>query len=890
MALWCSSCVVGARGTKYERLNKSMSLPALREQYVNNTGLPDLAAIGGLAEQEAQRRLKQAGYNELPASRKRSLLIIAFDVVREPMFLLLIAAGTVYLLLGDVREALVLISSILVIMGITLYQEQKTERALEALRDLSSPRALVIRGGVQQRIAGREVVCGDILVLAEGDRVPADGILLWSLNLTVDESLLTGESVPVRKMAADRSAVPISMGRPGGDDLPCVFSGTLVTQGQGIAEVQATGMHTELGKIGTALQAVKPEKTRLQRETGRLVRLFALAGLMLCGLVVLLYGLFRGDWLGALLAGIALAMSLLPEEFPVVLTVFLALGAWRIAQRHVLTRRMPAIETLGAATVLCVDKTGTLTENRMTVRSLYTKGSSYQVQAGAQQALPDAFHELVACAELASQQDPFDPMEQALRGLSERTLSGTEHPPHDWTLLREYPLSPTLLAISHVWKPSPPEADYLIAAKGAPEAIADLCHLDEAGTEAVFAQVSRLASEGLRVLGVARARFQGASPLPGEQHDFTFEFVGLVGLADPVRPTVPAAIQECYTAGMRVIIMTGDYPLTAQRIARQIGLKPSDACITGPELEAMDDATLQERIQTIAIFARVVPEQKLRLVNALKANGEVVAMTGDGVNDAPALKSAHIGVAMGKRGTDVAREAAALVLLDDDFSSIVQAVRLGRRIYDNIRKALTYILAVHVPIAGIALLPLLFGWPLVLLPVHIVFLELIIDPASSVVFEAEPENPQVMKRPPRNPREPMFGKRALLVGIVQGIGVLATVLAVFLLAQYQRLDEPTTRALTFTTLVIANLGLILANRSHSRLILATLRARNAALWWIVGGTLLLLGLVLYVPGVRTLFDFSLLSPLELALCLAAGIISLLWFEVLKVITGRHDAH
>src|SRR5215469_55866 len=416
-------------------MNKSMSLPALREHSVNDTGLPDLAALGGLAEQEAQRRLKQEGYNELPTSRKRSLLTLAFDVVREPMFLLLLAAGTIYLLLGDVREALVLIGSILLIMGITLYQEQKTERALDALRDLSSPRALVIRGGEQQRISGRDVVRGDLVVLAEGDRVPADGILLWNLNLSVDESLLTGESVPVRKVAADRSAVPLSMGRPGGDDLRCVFSGTLVTQGQGIAQVQATGMHTEMGKIGTALQAVKPEKTKLQRETGRLVRLFAIEGLLLCGLVVLLYGLFRGDWLDALLAGIALAMSLLPEEFPVVLTVFLALGAWRIAQRHVLTRRMPAIETLGAATVLCVDKAGTLTENRMTVRSLYTRGSSYQVQADVQQPLPDAFGELVQLAELASQQDPFDPMEQALRALSERTLVATEHPPHGWTLL-----------------------------------------------------------------------------------------------------------------------------------------------------------------------------------------------------------------------------------------------------------------------------------------------------------------------------------------------------------------------------------------------------------------------------------------------------------------------
>ncbi|HET8852376.1 MAG TPA: HAD-IC family P-type ATPase, partial [Ktedonobacteraceae bacterium] len=612
-----------------------MSLLAPRQPGFINTDLPDLAAISGLSEQEAQRRLKQEGSNELPTTRKRSLLTIALDLVREPMFLLLIAGGAIYLLLGDVREALVLLGSILVIMGITFYQEQKTERALEALRDLSSPRALVIRGGEQQRIAGRDVVRGDMVLLAEGDRVPADAMLLWSLNLSVDESLLTGESVPVRKVAVDPSAVTGRMGRPGGDDLPFVFSGTLITQGQGIAEVQATGTHTELGKIGKALQTVEPEKTKLQRETGRLVRLFAITGITLCALVVVLYGLFRGDWLNGLLAGIALAMSLLPEEFPVVLTIFLALGAWRIAQRHVLTRRMPAIETLGSATVLCVDKTGTLTENRMAVRSLFTKGASYEVQADAQQPLPEAFHELVELSVLASQQDPFDPMEQALRGLGERFLSGTEHLPEDWTLLREYPLSPQLLAISHVWQPSQPEAASVIAAKGAPEAIADLCHLDTITKAAVFEQVKRMASEGLRVLGVAKARFEAASALPNEQHDFPFEFMGLVGLADPVRPTVPAAIRECYSAGMRVIMMTGDYPVTAQQIARHIGLRLSDACITGPELDAMDDATLQERIQTTAIFARVVPEQKLRLVNALKANGEVVAMTGDGVNDAP---------------------------------------------------------------------------------------------------------------------------------------------------------------------------------------------------------------------------------------------------------------
>ena len=867
-----------------------MSQASVQPSFVNSTGLPDLAAIGGLSEEEALRRLKHEGFNELPASRRRSLLSIVLSVVREPMILLLLAGCGVYLALGDTLEAVVLLASVLGIMGITLYQELKTEHALEALRDLSSPRALVIRGGAEQRIAGREVVRGDTVVLLEGDRVPADGILLWSLNLSVDESLLTGESVPVRKKAAGSGAGTESMGRPGGGDLPFVFSGTLVTQGQGIAEVTATDARTELGKIGTSLQQVQPEQTRLQQETGRLVRLLAVVALTLCTLVVLLYGFLRGNWLKGLLAGIALGMAIIPEEFPVVLTVFLALGSWRIAQRHVLTRRMPAIETLGEATVLCADKTGTLTENRMAVRELFAQGTSYQVQDDAQRPLPDEFHDLVELAVLASQQDPFDPMEQALRTLGERSLAGTEHLPRNWTLLREYPLSPHLLAISHVWKPAPPGTDDVIAAKGAPEAIVDLCHLDEGGKAAVLAQVSRMANEGLRVLGVARARFQPAENLPAEQHDFSFEFVGLVGLADPVRPTVPAAIQECYTAGMHVVMITGDYPTTAQSIGRQIGLKPVEGCITGPELDAMDDTTLQGRITTTSIFARVVPEQKLRLVNALKADGQVVAMTGDGVNDAPALKAADIGIAMGKRGTDVARESAALVLLDDDFSSIVQAVRLGRRIYDNISKALTYILAVHIPIAGIASLPLLFGWPLVLQPLHIVFMELIIDPASTLVFEAEPEDPDVMQRPPRNPREPMFSKPALLVAALQGLGALAMALVIFGLAQYWHLTEPTTRAMAFTTMVLANLGLILANRSRSQPAWATLRTPNVALWWVVGGTILFLILVLAVPVLSDLFAFSLPSPLQLLWCLAAAVVSLLWSEVVKIVTRRYARH
>jgi Ca2+-transporting ATPase len=835
----------------------------------------DPSTLIGLSEQDVTHKLAQDGFNELPSSKPRTVFTIALEVVREPMFMLLIACGTIYLVLGDLQEALVLLSFVFGIMGITFYQERKTERALEALRDLSSPRALVIRGGQQKRIPGREVVCEDMMLVAEGDRVPADAVLLAAQNMTVDESLLTGESVPVRKTAWDNLR---KTSRPGGDDLPFIYSGTLVVRGQGLARVTSTGIRTEIGKIGKALKSVEPEDTPLQKETARLVRDMATIGVILFLLIVVIYGLTRGNWLHGLLAGITLAMAMLPEEFPVVLTVFLALGAWRIAQKQVLTRQSPAVETLGSATVLCTDKTGTLTLNRMSVSRVLAGGQFYTVNGGTHD-LPEIFHEVVEFSILASQRDPFDPMEIAFKDFGQRYLANTEHLHDNWSLVREYPLSQQLLALSHVWK-APEGGRYVIAAKGAPEAIADLCHFSPAQMDDLSRQISTLAGEGLRVLGMAKAYFN-ETELPSEQHDFDFEFLGLVGLSDPVRPTVPAAVQECYRAGIRVVMITGDYPLTAQSIARQIGLQPLDQVITGPELEQMDPAELQRRVRTVNIFARVVPEQKLLLVNALKANGEVVAMTGDGVNDAPALKAAHIGIAMGGRGTDVAREAAALVLLDDDFNSIVQAIRLGRRIFDNLRKATAYILAIHVPIAGLSLIPVLFDWPLILLPVHVVFLEMIIDPACSVVFEAEPEESDVMDRPPRRPSDPLFSRRTILLSLLQGLSVMVIALLMFVLARESGHSTNTARALSFTTLIIGNLGLILANRSWTKTIAATLRAPNTALWWVIGGSLTFLGLALFVPGLRGLFSFSHLHLLELVMCLAAGTLSIFWFEALK---------
>ncbi len=834
----------------------------------------------GLSSSVAAQRLAADGYNELPSSRPRRFWHIALDVLREPMFLLLVACGAIYLVLGDREEALVLLGFVFVVAGITLYQEHKTERALEALRDLTSPRALVIRDGKQHRIAGREVVRGDLIVLSEGDRAPADAALRTCINLSTDESLLSGESVPVRKTVWDGA---LEICRPGGDDLPFVFAGTLVTHGRSIAEVLAVGGTTEIGRIGKALQTVAPERSLLQKETSRLVRRLAIIAVSLCIVVIAVYGLTRADWLGGLLSGLTLAMAILPNEFPAVLSIFLALGAWRISRQGALARRIPVLETLGSATVLCVDKTGTLTQNLMSVHSLFTRGEMVEVgpETGP---LPELVHELLEYAILASQRDPFDPMDKAFTTLGQRRLAETEHLHPDWTLVRQYPLSPKLLALSHVWV-SPQGSDHVIAAKGAYEAIVDLCHLSADRVSEIRTRAEAMASDGLRVLGVAKATFQ-ASALPEEQHDFAFELVGLVGLADPIRPAVPGAIAECYSAGVRVVMMTGDHPRTASSIGRQIGLRAADEVVTGADLERLSDDELARRVRNVNVFARVAPEQKLRLVLALQKLGEVVAMTGDGVNDAPALKAADIGIAMGGRGTDVAREASGLVLLDDDFATIARAIRLGRRIFDNLKSAMAYILAIHVPIAGMTIVPVLFGLPLVLMPVHVAFLHLIIEPACSVVFEVEPEAPDVMQRPPRDPRAPLYGKRLVGLGVIQGTVVLAILLTVFLVALVRGKGEAEARSLAFATLVVANLSLIFVNRSWHRSFLQSLRAPNKALWWVIGGGLGFLFLVLQVPVLRELFQFATLHADDLALTVGAGLLSVAWFEVVKSIDRR----
>jgi P-type Ca2+ transporter type 2C len=831
----------------------------------------------GLGSAEAHERLERDGPNELPAAGRRGAWRLLGDVVLEPMFLLLIACGAIYLALGDPHEALMLLGFVVVVVAITYTQKQRSEKSLEALRDLSSPRALVVRDGNAIRIAGRELVVGDVVLLAEGDRVPADLLLVESGNLTVDESLLTGESVPVLKRQAS--------GPDAGDERLCrVFSGTLVTQGTARGVVRATGERSALGRIGASLQLIATERTPVQQETHRIVTWVAAAGLGLAIAVALAWSISRGDWLHGILAGLTLAMAILPEELPVVLTIFLGLAAWRLARENVLTRSMPAVELLGATTVLCVDKTGTLTMNRMTVRRLWVAGATHRVDRQHAVPLPEEFHDVLEYAVLASHRRAFDPMEAAIAEAGGMQLAGTEHLHGDWRLVEDYPLTRELLAMSRVWQ-SPDQQRLLVAAKGAPEAIVDLCHLDPERREAIAREVAALASEGLRVLAVARA-VSGPGELPRGQHDFDFELAGLVALEDPVRPDVPAAIRECRAAGMRVVMITGDHPRTAMAIAKQAGLATEGGYLTGVDIDALDDAALRARLADTDVFCRVQPDQKLRLVRAFRARGDVVAMTGDGVNDAPALKAAHIGVAMGARGTDVAREAAALVLLNDDFASLVTAVRHGRRVFANLRKAITFVVAVHLPIVGLSVAPVLLGWPMVLMPVHILFLQLIIDPACSIVFEAEPLERDAMSVPPRNPQSRLFDGHVLWRGLVQGAGLFAIVLLAYAYAQSESGSADVARALAFAVLVVANLAVIQANRHWSR---AASHSWNAAFGWIAVVTCGLLAVALLVPTIAGLFAFAMPAPKLLAVgaLLCAGAFG--WFELAKRLDLRRSA-
>lgn len=877
-------------------------------------------ALPGLSHDEVRARLLRNGPNEIGASEGRTALRIIVETIKEPMLAMLLLGGAIYLILGDTSDAIVLLLFALASVIITFVQELRSERVMEALRDLSSPRALVIRGGERLRVAGRDVVVGDVIVVAEGDRVAADADLLRADNVEADESLLTGESQPVRKQAvqvligakqgaaqnpeqgADKTHANFETLQdadwPDGDiaarrvdDVAAtnrVHAGTLIVRGQGLARVIATGRRSAIGRIGETLRRIEPEPPRLRQQTRRAVSVFAMLGLTLSALTALLYALTRGPWLEALLAGIALGMSMLPEEFPVVLMVFMAMGAWRISRANVLTRRAAAIETLGSTTVLCTDKTGTLTQNRMMISAAYAADGLFWTPDAAQglAAAPEPIRRMIECGMLASAAEPYDPMERAFHDLA-REFAGEGKPESaaPRALLRQYALQPDLLAMTQVWRGGPDGAALIVAAKGAPEAIADLCGLDGAARADLHAQVDAMAQDGLRVLGVAHvAQFKphDASDLPATQRGFDFTFLGLVGLSDPLRVNARDTVRQCREAGIRVVMITGDYPVTAHTIANDAGID-TRRVVTGGEVAALDDAALAALAREASVFARITPDQKLRIVEAFKRDGEIVAMIGDGVNDAPSLKAAHIGVAMGQRGTDVAREASAIVLLNDDFGALIDAVRLGRRIYDNIRKAMGFIFAVHVPIAGMALLPLILGWPIVLWPLHIAFLEMVIDPVCSLVFEAEKEEHDVMTRPPRDPAQELFSKELIIASLFAGLLALMLVGAVYAGAVMRGLPEGEVRALAFFTLILTIAGLVLASRRLSASLGSALLRPNLALGVVAAMVVTVSGLTLWVPMIRDLFRFGPLHGHDMLIAVGAGLILLLILEGAKAL-------
>ncbi len=855
---------------------------------------PQDTSTAGLSAEQAAQLLAAHGPNEMAQSTGRPVWRRLLDMLRQPMFALLVAAAGLYMVLGDLTEGLTLAVFVLAVLALTFYQEGKSEASIQALRALTQPLAQVQRSGQTVQVPAREIVVGDVLLLSEGDRVAADGLLLSAQNLQIDESMLTGESVPVNKQARTQASLPAL-----DDAHQNVHAGTFVVRGQAMVRVTATGSHSQIGRIGASLGQLQDSPTPLQQQTARLVRVLASIVGVLCVLMVITLGLRNGQWVPAVLSGIALAMAILPEEYAVVLTIFPALGAHRLTHAGVLTRRINAIETLGATTVLCTDKTGTLTQNRMTVTALAVAqtGLSPAILSWttATPLLDEAFQPLLEHAILASAPDPFDPMEAAFHAMGQQHLTATAHLHSAGSLLQTYALTPTLKAMSQVWQFGNDRAR-VVSVKGAPEAVMELCHLNEAQRIDWTHTVEQMATQGLRVLAVAQCRFEG-DDWPATPHGFAFEWLGLLGLTDPLRPEIPLAVAQCRSAGIRVIMITGDYPATARVIATQAGLPEGDT-LSGEALDTLSEPQLRQRLPRVTVCARISPHQKLRIVQALQAQGEVVTMTGDGVNDAPALKAAHVGVAMGLRGTDVAREAADLVLVDDNFASIVRGIGVGRRIFDNLQKSMRYIFAIHIPIAGIALLPMVLGLPPLMLPLHVALLELVIDPSCSIAFENEPADADVMQRPPRNTRAPLFGAHAIALAMGQGLCVLGCVGMSYGLATHDLstffiislplnppLSEPQTRAMVFITLIVGNAMLILANRARPGQLWASLHTPNPTARWVIALALGFLTLAILWAPLAGLLQLAPPPAAGAALAVGVGGFSLALVTALQALTA-----
>lgn len=818
--------------------------------------------LGGLNSEEVEKLQKKYGMNELVIQEKPNMLKKFLGVFKEPMFLLLLIAATVYFLLGAPKDGAIMLVFVGFVASITFIQEWKTEKTMNALKDLTSPKVNTLRNGKNILIKSTELVPGDVVFLSEGERIPADCIVLEPSNFSVDESILTGESEYVMKVSTTQSEKSTDYWKK-----DILYAGTLCVFGKCTAIVKFTGINTEYGKIGKAISEAKDEPTPLQKKVSILVKNIAIAGVILCISVMVASYFYSFNILNSILSGISLAMAIIPEEFPVVLTVFLSMGAYRLAKNNTLMRKISAVETLGSATVLCVDKTGTITQNKMKVKSIYSDGRIFNNEDLKNQELSDLM--VLSC-----EKDPYDPMEKAI--LEAANLSQLE-------TLYKYDLSKKIAFDSKTKRMANiyiKDNTYYVAVKGSAETVLGLCNLDKQRMDEINIEIDKMASNGLRVLALADCT---SEKVYEDLECYELTFKALVGLQDPPKEGVEEAIKLCKKAGIRVVMITGDYSKTAMAIGEEIGLKFTDKVIVGNEIDSLSENELCEVVKSCDVFSRVIPEQKMKIVKALKKNGEIVAMTGDGVNDAPALKSADIGIAMGQRGTEVAKEAAHMILMDDNFTTIVKSVKDGRRVYDNIRKAMVYILIIHIPIAAMAMFAPLFNLPPLLLPMHIMLLELIIDPTCSIVFEGEPAEANIMENHPRPPQEPLLTRNLTIKVVLQGIIMF---LAAFMPFHYMidlGISSEYARSFSLITFIVANVTLVLVNRSNTELLYHLIKEKGSKVRLIVNSmALIMVFAIVYIPILNGFFRTEKIGVYPLIFAIVLGFISTGWWEIVKI--------
>lgn len=821
---------------------------------------------GLTSEQVADARALH-GSNELDYKKPNGFLEVVMGIVKEPMTILLLVASTIYFISGQTGDAVFLVAAILFITSISLYQDSRSKQALEKLKLLSQPKSKVIRDGELQQISSEELVVGDSLVVEEGTSVTADGTITQTHDFSVNESILTGESLAVYK---DK-----------GSEDPHIYSGTNVASGLAVATVTAIGNHTKLGKIGESLEGIKEEKTPLERQISNFVQKMAIAGVIVFAIVWVINYWNSQDLLDSLLQSLTLAMSILPEEIPVAFTTFMALGAWKLMKMGIVVKQMKTVETLGSATIICTDKTGTITENRMSLAKLFVMAENTIYTPT--ESLSEGAKDVLKVAMWASEPIPFDPMEIALHESYGEVVSNDER--SSFTLAHEYPLGGKPPMMTHVFVDG--SGHRIIAAKGAPEALIAVSDLSESDRSQIHRAIDELATDGYRVLGVGRSTHTGAD-YPARQQDLPFEFLGIVAFYDPPKANINKVLEDFYTAGLEVKIITGDNAATTVSIARQIGFRHHEKSISGDELMKLSDDELKQTVMDTAIFTRMFPQAKLRIINALKANNQIVAMTGDGVNDGPALKAAHIGIAMGKKGTEIAKQAASLILLEDDLSKMVDAIAMGRRIYTNLKKAIQYIISIHIPIILTVFIPLAMGWmyPNIFSPVHVIFLEIIMGPTCSIIYENEPMEKNTMQQPPKLISSSFFNGKELFLSIVQGLVITAGTLYVYTYAVANGYSENITRTMTFTVLVTANIFLTLTNRSFYYSIWTTLKYKNNMVPFIIMATVIMLGLLLFVDPLTSFFEFESLNLQQLLISCSIGFCAVIWIEIYKL-AKRH---